>query len=186
MKLYVFTFSHIWPCSKICQWQSKVLIRISWYSTWVPYATYQISRPSVNWFWRRFLKFFFTLYGRGGHTGHSTWTVWTLFCLHQPWRLLVKYDYNWRNGFWDVWNCQICQIMVSPASKVKWGMSCIKSQMMTLTSSTHKSLCTYWDKSNYHFMPKSSKLSTKSYVLAFSHIWPCHKKVKVNQRSSFE
>ena len=26
------------------------------------------------------------------------------------------------------------------------------------------------------FMPKSSKLSIKSYVLAFSHIWPCRKK----------
>ena len=32
--------------------------------------------------------------------------------------------------------------------------------------------------------PKPSELSMKSYVLVFSHIRPCRKKVKVNQRSS--
>ena len=35
------------------------------------------------------------------------------------------------------------------------------------------------------FRPKSSKLSMKSYVLAFSHIWPCCKMAKVTPRSSF-
>ena len=33
---------------------------------------------------------------------------------------------------------------------------------------------------------KSSKVSMKSYVLAFSHAWPCRKKVKVNPMSLFE
>ena len=32
-------------------------------STWVFNAKYQVSRPSVNWFWRRSLKVF-TIYGR--------------------------------------------------------------------------------------------------------------------------
>ena len=46
---------------------------------------------------------------------------------------------------------------------------------MTLTSSTHKSSCTLQDNFNYCFRPKSSKLSMKSYVLAFCHILPCPK-----------
>ena len=68
-----------------------------------------------------------------------------------------------------------------------YGKSWVKSQTMTLTFSTHKSSCSHLDNLIAILWPKSSKLSMKSYVLAFSHIRPCHKKkVKVNPRSSFE
>ena len=32
----------------------------------------------------------------------------------------------------------------------------------------------------------SSNLSMKCYVLAFSHIWPCRKKIQINQRSLYQ
>ena len=40
-------------------------------STQLPNASYQVPRPSDNWFWRRYLKVF-TIYGHGGHFGHVT------------------------------------------------------------------------------------------------------------------
>ena len=47
--------------------------------------------------------------------------------------------------------------------------SWVKGQRMTWTFSAHKSSYTHLDNSNYHFRSKSSKLSIRSYVLAFSH-----------------
>ena len=38
-------------------------------STGIHNATYQCSRSSVYWFWRRFFKVF-TIYGHCGHLGH--------------------------------------------------------------------------------------------------------------------
>ena len=41
-------------------------------NTWVPDATYQVSRSLVIWFWGRKFKFLkvFTIYEHGGHIGH--------------------------------------------------------------------------------------------------------------------
>ena len=44
-------------------------------STRIDNATYQVSRSSVNWFWRRRFFKVFTIYGHGGHLGHVTRTV---------------------------------------------------------------------------------------------------------------
>ena len=44
-------------------------------STRIHTATYQVSRSSVNWFWRRRFFKVFTIYGHGGHPGHVTRTV---------------------------------------------------------------------------------------------------------------
>ena len=57
----------------------------------------------------------------------------------------------------------------------------IKGQTITLTFSTHNSSSTHQDNSNYHFKAKIFKT-----VLVFSNIWPCHKKVKVYPRTSFD
>ena len=48
----------------------------------------------------------FNIYGHGGHLGHMTRTVWTTFCSPDPWRLHMKFGYNWLNIFRGevVWN----------------------------------------------------------------------------------
>ena len=58
-------------------------------STWVPDATYQVSRSLVNWFWGRRFKFLkvFTIYGHGGHIGNVTLRVSTNFYSLSPRRL---------------------------------------------------------------------------------------------------
>ena len=69
------------------------------------------------------------------------------------------------------------KLMVVPGSKVKerpWPF--LPTNLHLLIKTTLLTI----------FMPKSSKLPMKSYVLAFSHIWSCCKKVKVTLRSSFE
>ena len=90
-------------------------------------------------------------------------------------RLHMKYGYNWLSGFWgDVWNCRI---MVSPGSKVKeWAWPHLPTNLCVLIKTTQIII----------FRPKSSELCMKSYVLAFSHIWLCHKIGQVSPRSSFE
>ena len=35
-------------------------------------ATYYVSRPSLNWLWRRRFLLVFTIYERGSHLGHVT------------------------------------------------------------------------------------------------------------------
>ena len=41
-------------------------------STHIHNATYQVSKSSVIWFWRRRFFKVFTIYGHGGHIGHVT------------------------------------------------------------------------------------------------------------------
>ena len=41
----------------------------------------------------------FTIYGHGGHLGHATRIVWTTFHSPDPWRLHMKFGYNWPNSF---------------------------------------------------------------------------------------
>ena len=49
----------------------------------------------------------FTIYGHGSHLGQVTRTVWTTFCSPDPWRLHMKFGYNWPSSFRGeiVWNC---------------------------------------------------------------------------------
>ena len=52
-------------------------------STHIDNATYQVSRSSVYWFWRRRFFKVFTIYGHGGHVGHVTQLVVALlFYVH--------------------------------------------------------------------------------------------------------
>ena len=41
----------------------------------------------------------FTIYERGGHAGHVTRTVLTTFHSPDPWRLHMKFGYNWPSSF---------------------------------------------------------------------------------------
>ena len=98
MKSYVLAFSSVWPCCKRSRsTQGHNFNTLD--STQVPNATYQVSRPSVNRFWRRrFLKVF-TIYGHSGHVGHVTRTVGKFFHSLNPWRLYIKFGHNWPSGF---------------------------------------------------------------------------------------
>ena len=46
-----------------------------------------------------------TIYGHGCHLGHVTLTIWINVCSPIPWRLHMKFDFDWPSGFWgeDVW-----------------------------------------------------------------------------------
>ena len=48
---------------------------------------------SVRWFWRRFLKGFYTIYGHGGHLGHaaSITLIYFHFLVHVPESLHTKF-----------------------------------------------------------------------------------------------
>ena len=41
----------------------------------------------------------FTIYRFGGHLGHVTWTVYINFRSSIPWRLHMKFDFDWPSGF---------------------------------------------------------------------------------------
>ena len=41
----------------------------------------------------------FTIYGHGGHLGHVTWTIYINFRSPFPWRLHIKFDFDWPSGF---------------------------------------------------------------------------------------
>ena len=41
----------------------------------------------------------FLIYGRGGHLGHVTWTIYIYFLSPFPWRLHIKFGFDWPNGF---------------------------------------------------------------------------------------
>ena len=42
---------------------------------------------------------FFIIYGRGGHLGHVTWNIYTDFGPPFPWRLHIKFGFDWSSGF---------------------------------------------------------------------------------------
>ena len=62
--------------------------------THIDNATYQVSRSSINWFWRRRFFKVFTIYGHNGHLGHVTRTVGTTFRSPDIWRLHMKIGYK--------------------------------------------------------------------------------------------
>ena len=53
----------------------------------VPDATYQLSMPSADWFWRRFWKYL-TIFRHEGCACHVISTVWTNICSLSPRRLV--------------------------------------------------------------------------------------------------
>ena len=53
-------------------------------STCIDNAIYQVSRSSVNWFWRRRFFKIFTIYGHGGNVGHVTQLICINFHFHSP------------------------------------------------------------------------------------------------------
>ena len=79
-------------------------------------------------------------------------------------RTEIKFCNIWSSGFWgNVWNLNTKRVLGQRPnndlgilfSQIMY--SCIKTNLITI------------------FRPKSSKLSMKSYVLVFFHIWPCNK-----------
>ena len=65
------------------------------------------TKPQVHWpfgsgedFWR-----VFTIYGRSGHLSHVTQTPRTNFRSPDPWRLHMKFGFDWPSGFGeeDLW-----------------------------------------------------------------------------------
>ena len=72
----------ILPCREKCNGQPSYHLNVLG-STRVSDATYQVWKPSSNWFWRRFLKVF-TIYWRGGRFNHVTWTAWIKFNSPKP------------------------------------------------------------------------------------------------------
>ena len=41
----------------------------------------------------------FTIYGHGGHLGHVTWTIYIKCLSPFPWRLHMKFGFDWPSGF---------------------------------------------------------------------------------------
>ena len=46
-----------------------------------------------------FFFFFFFIYGRGGHLGYVTQISRSNFCSPYPWKLHIKFGFDWPNGF---------------------------------------------------------------------------------------
>ena len=75
----------------------------------VPDDLYKYLVPRPPRFWRRgFLKFFFTVFGHGGHLGQRTATILTIFRSPTLKRLHIKFEQIWLSGFRGevVWNSQ--------------------------------------------------------------------------------
>ena len=48
---------------------------------------------------KKFLKFFLTIYGRGGHLGHVIQMPRKNFCSPYPRGLHIKFGFDWPSGF---------------------------------------------------------------------------------------
>ena len=129
------------------------------YITQVPNATYKVSRPSVNWFRRRrFLKVFTILVMLVMCPGPLV----NFFIPSTPWG--------------SKWNL----VSIGPVVLEQIVWNCQNLRFLGQRSKNDLDLL-YWQIFMYSlrwlyipiFRPKSSKLSMKSHVLAFSDIWPC-------------
>ena len=90
----------IWPCRKIGQGQSRVIIwrKLVVLEHHMLHTKFQGHLPFGS---REDFFKFFTIYGHGGHLGHVTRTVWTNFSSPIPWRLHMKFGFNRPSGFWE-------------------------------------------------------------------------------------
>ena len=48
----------------------------------------------------------FTIYGCGDHLGHVTQTSQTNFRFPEPWRLHMKFGFDWPSGFGEEYLCK--------------------------------------------------------------------------------
>ena len=80
-------------------YESGVLSTALCGSTCIDNATYQDSRSSVYWFWRkRFFKVF-AIYGHGGHLDHVTQLIYINFHSHSPISFHMSFGSKSPNGF---------------------------------------------------------------------------------------
>ena len=105
-KIHRFTFfpyksirDQIWFCRKIGQDQLSVIIwtNLKELEHWCYIPAFKVIGLLVP--EKKIFKVF-TLYGLGGHLSHATWTVWTNFRSPIPWRLHMKFDFDWPSGCW--------------------------------------------------------------------------------------
>ena len=97
----------IWPCRKISQGHSSIIIWTNYDGLESPmlHTKFRENRPAGSGeedFWR-----VFTIYGRGGHLGHVTQMPRTNFRSPYPRRLHIKFGFDRASSFGekDVWNC---------------------------------------------------------------------------------
>ena len=87
-----------------------------------------------------------------------TWTFWTNFLSLSPWRLCMKFGYNWPSGFsGNVWNYGNIRIL---GQRSKNNLDPLYSPIFVVLIKM----------TVYIFRPKSSLLIMISFVLVFSHI----------------
>ena len=121
-KSTVFTFSHrktfyqIWPCHKIGQGHSRVIIWTNYdgQESWMLHTKFRGNRPagSGDDFWT-----VFTIYGLGGHLGHMTSIMLSDFHFLVPERFHTKFGSDQHSSFWEnpVW----IFVCTRPWAKVK-------------------------------------------------------------------
>ena len=98
----------IWPCCKIGQGHSKVIIWTNYdgQESSVLHTKFRENRLTGSGeedFWR-----VFTIYGHGGHLGHVTHMRRTKFRSTYRRRLHIKFGFDWPSGFgeedlWALW-----------------------------------------------------------------------------------
>ena len=115
----------IWPWRKMGQGQPKVII---W--TTLVVLPYTMLHTKFQCHWsigsgeEDFLRF---LPYMGSHLGHMTKTVWTTFRSPDPWRLHIKFGYNWPSSFRGevIWNCgrmTTTDNEAFPSYKLPWSL----------------------------------------------------------------
>ena len=140
-------------------------------------ATYQVSKQSTRWFWRR----------------RFLWGFYHIWSWKPPWpcdldylnklrshiakMLHMKFDWNWPSGFWGevIWKCWQVFNPIDLRSRSVNDLDLWHSQrFMQYLFLNHRVLekCTV-----YHFSP---------FNIPREQIWPWQKWVKVNIGSSFE
>ena len=164
MKSYtcILAFSNIWPCHKKGQGQLKVIFRTILIVLENPMLHTKFQGPSVNWFWkRRFLKIFYHIVC----LGHGPRPFVQIFIPSTPgcsiWNLVSIVPVAFKEIVWNLSNMKVL------GQRLKNVLDLLYSKIIIYSLRwVYSSIC----------RPKSSTVSKKSYVLAFSHIWPCRKK----------
>ena len=92
----------IWPCRKIGQGHSRVIIWTNYDGLESPmlHTKFSENRPAGSWdedFWR-----VFTIYEDGGHLGHVTSIMLTNFHFLVPESFHTKFGSEWHSSFWEI------------------------------------------------------------------------------------
>ena len=126
-KSTVFTFSYrksqsyqIWPCCKIGQGHSRVIIWTNYNGQESPmlHTKFRRNQPvgSGEEFWR-----IFTIYGHGGHLGHVTSIMSSDFHFLVPESFHTKFGSDRHSSFWEnsVW-IFVCTLPWAKVKKRPW------------------------------------------------------------------